>query len=440
MKEKLSTFQIILFVILGFAIIIGVLVFSFQRSKSENTSAPVTMWGTLPGTVIRELSEKINEAKRDSLVLNYVEFTAEEFEAKLIEALASGTGPDLIVLNDDLLVKHENKLAIIPYESFPQKTFKDTFIEAGDILLKKDGIVGFPWVVDPLVMYYNKSILNSEGVAVPPKFWDEVLALVPTLVKKDATFNISRAVVSFGEFRNVTNAKDIFATLVMQAGNPIVTRNYAPAETFERTEFISIFADRLGFNLVPAEAALTFFTQFSNPAKASYSWNRGLPSSQAMFLSGDLIFYFGFASEYEILQRKNPNLNFDVAIIPQSRTVQNQKTTYGDLYMVGLIKNSPNIASAFNAAYMLTLPENIATLSSIMNLPPVRRDLLVGKNDNAALQTFYSSALITKPFVDPSVKDTTAIWTNMVESIVSGRSSESDAVLRADSEMDKFLK
>lgn len=439
MKEKISTFQIILFVALGFAIIIGVMIFSFQRSTSTQQTGPVTMWGTLPSDVIRELTDKINEVKQDTINLNYVEFTALEFEQKLIEALAAGAGPDVVVFNDDLLVRHENKLSPIAYEFYPQKTFKDTFIEAGDVLLKTDSVSGLPWIVDPMVMYYNRSILNTEGIALPPKYWDEFLTLVPRLVRSNSSFNIQRAALSLGEFRNVKYAKEIFATLVMQAGNPIFQRNYVPTDSFERTEFISTFADRLGFPVVPAEAALTYFTQFSNPTKTSYTWNRALPNSEEMFLAGDLVFYFGLASEYKNLQRKNPNLNFDVAMMPQSRS-SNQNITYADLYFIGFIKNSPNLQNAFNAAYTLTSPENIGNLSSIMNLPPVRRDLLVHKNDNAALQTFYSSALIAKPFVDPNVQETSRIWTDMVESVISGRSNETDAVIRADAEIEKYLK
>ena len=439
MKEKISTFQIILFVVLGFAIIIGVLVFSFQKSSSTKQTGPVTMWGTLPSDIVRQLTEKINEAKQDSINLNYVEFTAVEFEQKLIEALASGTGPDMIVINDDLLVEHENKLSTIAYEFYPQKTFKDTFVEAGDVLLKNDGISGLPWIIDPMVMYYNRSILNTEGISLPPKYWSDFLTLVPSLVKKDSSFNLQRAALSLGEFRNVKYAKEIFATMIMQAGNPIITRNYTPADSFERTEFISTFADRLGFSVVPAEAALSYFVQFSNPTKTAYTWNRALPNSEDMFLSGDLVFYFGLASEYQNLQKKNPNLNFDVAIMPQSQST-GAKITYADLYTIGFIKNSPNLQNAFNVGYMLTSPENVSILSSIMNLPPVRRDLLVNKNDNAALQTFYSSALIAKTFLDPSAQDTTRIWTDMIESVISGRTNENDAILRANAELKKYLK
>jgi ABC-type glycerol-3-phosphate transport system substrate-binding protein len=439
MKEKVSTFQIILFVVLGFAILIGVLMFSFQRSKSSNQTANVSLWGTVPSELILSLTDKINEAKRDAINMTYTEFSPTDFEQKLIEALASGTGPDMVVFNNDLVIKHENKLATITYEFYPQKTFKDTFVDAGDVLLKNDGITGFPWMIDPLVMYYNRTILNNEGIAVPPKYWDEFISLVPTLVTKDSTFNISQSAVSFGEFRNVKNAREIFMTLVMQAGNPLITRNVSPADTFERTEFISLFSERLGFNLVPAEAALTFFTQFSNPAKLSYSWNRSLPNSEEMFLSGELAFYFGRASEYRDLQRKNPNLNFDATLMPQSRATD-KKVVYADLNFIGLVKSSPNLQSAFNAAFLLTNYDNIAALSEITALPPVRSDLLTNKNDNAVLQSFYSSALIAQPFLDPSVPDTTRILTNMVESVVSGSLGESEAVTRAGSEIKKYLK
>ena len=50
--------------------------------------------------------------------------------------------------------------------------------------------------------------------------------------------------------------------------------------------------------------------------------------------------YFGFASEYPVLQRKNPNLDFDVALIPQdeNRPASVQATSYGRINALALVK------------------------------------------------------------------------------------------------------
>ncbi len=43
-----------------------------------------------------------------------------------------------------------------------------------------------------------------------------------------------------------------------------------------------------------------------------------MSDSKNMFLAGDLALYFGFASELDDLKNKNPNLNFDVTLFPQT--------------------------------------------------------------------------------------------------------------------------
>lgn len=441
MKSKSSTFQIILYVVLVLAIIVGVLLFSIRRTNSNQGASPVTMWGTLPEQIIRELTEAINLAERDSVNITYTEFSETNFEENLVEALAAGNGPDMVLMKDDLLLRHENKLYTIGYDFYPQKTFKETFVESGDVLLKEDGITGLPYLIDPMVMYWNRSLLNSSGISNPPKTWNEFTQLIPRIVQKDATFNISKAAISMGEFRNIKNAKEILIGLIMQAGNPIVSRNFdGDPESVGYQPFVLTFNERLGFSAKPAEAAVSFFTQFSNPNKEIYSWNRALPNSEEMFLAGDLAFYFGFASEYTNLQRKNPNLNFDVTMIPQSQTENGVKKTYGDMVFVGLVKSSPNLSGAFDAAVKITNADNIQMISDLMNLPPVRRDLLVDQHSNSALQVFGDSALVAQPFVDPNDIKTDKILSDMIESFVSGRSSMSEVLLRAESQMQELLK
>ncbi len=434
MNEKKSPFQIILFAVLVIAIIAGVLVFSMQRQNQANTGEPVTIWGTINQEVFSVYLNQINENVRDSIKATYREIEDDKFESVLVEALASGTGPDMVIMKDEWLAKHENKLYTIGYDYLPQKTFKDTFIDAGNILLKQNGISGFPFIIDPLVMYYNKATLNSAGLAFAPKYWDEFLKNVPGLVRKDTSFNISKSAVALGEYRNIKNAKEILVTMIMQAGNPIVSRNVAGQGA---GAFAINLEGRNGFAVAPADAALNYYTQFSNPSKTLYSWNRALPNSDEMFLSGNLAFYFGLASEYFTIQRKNPNLNYDVAVIPQSRSSDN-KLTYGDLYFLAILNNSKNIGGAFTAANTLTSNVNLKLLANILSLPAVRRDLLVEVNSNSVLQNFNLSALIAVPFIDPDANKTSKIFSDMVESYTSGRSLISEAIERAQNELNQI--
>ncbi|MCD5396682.1 MAG: hypothetical protein LRZ98_00730 [Candidatus Pacebacteria bacterium] len=44
-----------------------------------------------------------------------------------------------------------------------------------------------------------------------------------------------------------------------------------------------------------------------------------MPNSRDVFLSGKLATYFGFSSELRGLRLKNPNLNFDIAMVPNPK-------------------------------------------------------------------------------------------------------------------------
>lgn len=433
MKNKLSSFQIILFGFLIFIIIAGVIVFSAQKGDVNKAIATVEVWGTIPESDITELLNEVDKVDRDSLSINYSEIPEDQLEEVFVEAVASGSGPDIVIFTDDYLVKHENKLYPIGYEFYSQQNYKDTFIEAGDILLTSTHIVGLPYIIDPLVLYINRTSLNAAGISTPPKYWDQLFEMVPKLTKVDDSFGVIEAGVALGEYENISHSKEILTTLIRQAGNSVVIRDIDNI-------FKNIFSQRLGYPVNPSDAAVSFYTQFSNPTLGTYSWNRSLPSSREMFISGDLAYYIGYASEFSDIQRDNPNLNFGVTTLPQSRSGEDNISVGSKLYFLGLVRNSDNLEAAFDTVVKLTSKQDMEILANINNLPPVRRDMLVNRNDNAVLQTFNQSALISRVFPDPNNEQTDIIFSDMIRSYTSGRSSLNQVILRADSQLDDLLK
>jgi ABC-type glycerol-3-phosphate transport system substrate-binding protein len=427
MESKLSPFQLIMFVVLIVLILVAVAIFAFRNNRSNSETALVSMWGTVDINLINELQNEINEAKRGTINLAYTQKRPETFEAEMVEALAAGNAPDIFLMPDNILLKQQNKLFKIPYTNYSQRDFKTNFIEGSEILLTRDGSWGLPFMVDPLILYWNRAKLNNAGLGNPPEYWDDFIDLVPKLVVRDSSLNIQDAAVSLGEYKNIKNAKGIFLTLVMQAGNPIVALgvNDSGEERYQVT-----FVDRFGFPVRPADAALTFFAQFSNPTKDVYTWNRSLPNSDEMFLANDLAFYFGYASEYKSILEKNPNLNFDVAVVPQSKSSEAKKTI-ANFYFLTISKNTPNLANAYAAMNILTGKEAQELFAKITDLPPVRRDILSLKQEDSVNETFYKSALISKSFLDPDPVETSKILSEMVESFTSSRARLTESVDRA---------
>lgn len=416
-----SNFQIILLLAFGFFAVIAIFIFSGTIplfKSNEGISGNVLIWGTLPQSAMDPVLGEIAEENSD-VKIEYVEKTPSNFDKEFIEALASGSGPDLFLLSQDYILRYSNKIFAIPYTSLSEREFKDTYVQEGELYLTGDGILALPLSLDPMVMYWNRDIFSSEGVATPPSYWDELPALAAKLTKKDAAGNITRSAVALGDYKNVNYAKDIIATLFLQLGNSIVARDAEgkPRETLAESEA----GARLG------ESVLRFYTEFADPAKPTYSWNRSISSSKQAFIAGRAGLYFGYASEILELREKNPHLNFDVARIPQVRDAK-AKANFGRLQGMAITKASQNPRAAFYVAGLLSSSEFAGMLSENLYLPPARRDLLSVKPSDPYLSIFYDNALTARAWLDPSPFETDAVFGETINNILSGRFRPSEAL------------
>lgn len=429
---KAGGFQMVILGLFGFFLLAGAISFAtFRSSGGEDIQIdPVSMWGTLPEAQVTQLVGRMKNDLGITIPLTYTEFSEESFDQELIEALAAGEGPDMMIISQDRIMRHRDKLVPIPFESFPERAFKDRYVEEGELFLTQDGILAFPFILDPMVLYWNRTLFSNAGIARPPFFWDELFTLTNQLTRTDDRGTILESTIALGEYTNVRHAKEIVATLVLQAGNGIVGQTNQGIR--------SILSNRISGAEVPAEAALRFYTEFANPIKPVYSWNRSLPDSQDMFLAGDLAMYVGFASELFVLQEKNPNLNFDVTSLPQIQGREAQKT-FGHMGGIGILKNSPRIASAFQAMTLLLDTPAVEVWQDITQLPPPRRDILAEQPGDAYMSVFYKEALIADAFLDPDKTQTNTIFRGMIEDVTSGVRDISEAVTDAHAKIDQLL-
>jgi len=427
----MTKFQLVLTGIFGAFLIVGVIIFSSYRGNSGDTIS-VVIWGTIPQTTFFDVIKETSLHQSKEFNLQYVQKTEAEFDADFIEALASGNGPDVFMLGSEKILKHRNKTFAIPYDIFTARQFKDSFIEGAEIYMAPEGVLALPVSVNPLVMYWNRTIFTAVKITEPPKYWDEFYNLANQISKKDGALNISRSAVAFGEFGNITHAKEIIINLAMQAGTPITKWDE------NNSKVVNVFADSFNKSTIPAEAAVNFYTEFSNPAKPSYSWNRSLNNSTNYFLGGDLALYFGFANEISNLQIKNPNLNFDVASVPISRE-GGVNVSYAKFNAFAITKASKNLNAAFTVISILSGVEGSNAFSKVLRLPPARRDLLGKKPVNSYESVFYDSAIRAKAWLDPSKEESDVVFRSMIESITSGRARTGEAVNRASRELSSLL-
>lgn len=431
MKEESSPFQLIVLGIFGLMAVAGVLYFSMAGfSTNDNTLGPIRIWGTIDdagfNAVIRQLAE--DDARLSQVV--YERRDVRTYQTELVEALASGKGPDLFLLTNDYVYKHEDKLFPIPYDRLPLRTFEETFVDGASVFLTPQGAVGIPIAVDPMVLYWNKDLLAADGFVSPPKYWDELFTIAEKVTRKDEAKTIQTSAVSFGEYTNVLHAKDILATLIMQANGEIVVRE-------EDGRVRSRIASALTETQQPAQSALRFFTEFANPTKTVYSWNRSLPNSRDAFIAGDLALYVGFAGELPLLKSQNPNLSFSVAPLPQVRGTS-RAVTYGRMYALAIPKTAANPANALSAAFLIASRTTSELLAEARGTPSPRRDILIEQKDGTD-SVFRDSAIIARTWLDPDPARTGDIFRDMVESVTTGARRLADSVKEADRALSDML-
>lgn len=419
--------------------IIGLLVFGGIlpgfRATPGGSGGTIVLWGTIPpNPQLDAIVSDLNTQYASSFRLVYVAKDPITFDSDLVQALATGQGPDIFFLNHESIGTDANKATLIPYSSYPARTFADSFVDGASIFQTSKGSIAIPLYVDPLLMYYNKDLLTNAGLAEVPANWSAILLATKSLTKADAQGNLAQSTISLGEFANNKNAKDILDTLILQAGNPIVSLDPADKPQINLGQ-----GSVEGSGLAPDRSAIDFFTQFANPAKTTYTWNRSLPEANTAFINGTLTFYLGFGSELANLSNRNPHLLFDVATIPQRNDPGSRALTFGRFTGLAISIQSQKANYALQAIQILTGPVYAGRLAALAGMAPVRRDLLAAGTADPKQAVIFKSALFAKAWLDPNPVATGKIFSDMISSIMTGLADSGQAVSIAGSELNNLF-
>lgn len=432
---ELRPFQIGLLAVFGVLALIGLVMFAnfkgFGRTAADFGS--VTIWGTLPQDSIDGPLSTFKKGRKEYANVDYVERRADTFDADLADAIASGNGPDLIIISQEHLIEEQNRLTLIPSSSISERTYRDTYLPVYELFLTQGGSYGIPFVIDPLVLYYNRTILASAGASQAPRTWEAVTGLSPAITRASDAQTITRATVALGSYENVENARAILSLLFFQAGN-----NITAASSIGLRSTIGSRSDDV-FGSTPAASALNFYTEFANPAKTTYSWNRSLPNSRQAFITGDLALYPGFASEQRTLAASNPNLDFDMAAIPQPGTATT-RVTFAKAYVLAIPKASGNTEGAFEVAQAFAGRDLMGAMARSLGMAPAARSLLTPSNEDIYEPIYYPEALIARIWLSPLPTETDTVFASMIDNVSSGRQGAEQALITAGQALDAALR
>lgn len=431
MDNSKKTFQYVLMGFFIFMLLLAAILFIAVKAKPKDGKnvlvGSIEIWGTLPFNAIGSVASQIATAHKD-LKVNYREFPESSFDTTFVEALAAGGGPDLIILPSDDIVKQKNRITVLPVTVYPPALFKSTFVEAGDAFLLPWGVFGVPFAADPLVMYYNRDLLSTNYFVKPADTWEELDIQLPKLVSVDPiTGKVNQAAIALGSYKNISAPDDIISSLIMQSGGSLVA--------FENNRYVSkLRSAGKDVTKIPASDALDFFLSFSDPTKSRYTWSPASTNAREAFLSGALAYYIGYASEYQNLKKRNPNLNFDISLLPQPKGAR-LKIQKGQVYGIAMVRSTKKQELSLAVMQLFGDAKIVSPALTFLGIAPVTKSALSDIPSDSVSEIIYKSTIVTKSWLVPGRPFISDVFRSLVNDIQSGIGTQSQAISIADAKL-----
>lgn len=402
----------------------------FQESP---LSGNVTVWVFSEYEDVMQRAANIWRARFPGVVLTIEARPREDYEINLLNALAAGKGPDVFMVDHADLPRFMDKILPFSAEGLFVEEFRNTAADSlvADLVNADSQLLGVPVFLDTLALYYNRDHLNAANLPNPPVTWEEFREQSILLTERSPSGSISRSGAAIGTSANVRHFADIFATLILQTGNPLINR-----ATGEVTLGDGKFRDARG-ELV-GTSALQFYTSFANPLEKAYTWNSALPGSLEAFALGRASFYIGYASDLQLIVRANPHLNFRVAQLPQLIRGERKSIAAYPAMVVSRLSLAPNLAWAFAEFQFSAGTQKF--VAEALGLAPARRDLATSRPPNPILSPFYNQVLSSLSWAAPQGMKVEKIFGDMIDAVNRAQSSPASAVDRADTQLEFLMR
>lgn len=283
--------------------------------QTQGYKVDLEVWGLFDESV--DYAEIINQYRKINPYvgdIKYRKFTPETYSRDLLEALASGKGPDIFLIHNSWVPSYLDRIEPAPKPIMSQQEVEATFTDVvAQDFVHEGSVYGLPLSVDSLALYYNKDLFNAAGITQPPKTWLELEEAARKLTILDANGTIAQAGVALGTAQNINRATDVLSMIMMQLGTEFPKNSQSVARFEQGT------VGEGGQTVLSGEQALGYYVQFSKLSGPLYTWNARMHNSLEAFEGGRLGMMFNYSYQAATLKSKNPKLSFGVAEVPQAK-------------------------------------------------------------------------------------------------------------------------
>ncbi len=391
---------------------------------SPSTSGPIKieMWGVGDRQSAFEEAFSAFSKLHSNVSIRYTEKKAESYETDLVNALAAGKGPDIIMIQNTWLPKHYDKLAPMPTTKFSMTDLRNLFPRVIEQDFAPNGtIYGLPLYIDTLALLYNKDIFDNKAIAVTPKTWEEVQAAILKIrvLQKN---NLKLAGAAIGGSQNINSNSDLMSLLMLQTGVEMTDKDFTRAT----------FAGK-------GLQSLDFYIKFSDPKYKYYTWNNKMPNSLEAFASGQVAMIFNYASNFRVIKEKNPFLRIGVGAMPQPANLDS-RVDFPNYYGFGVSLGSKNKDISWDfIKFLTTNPSQSAKYLEIAKHSPALRSIINTELGDDEAGIFAKQALTARSWPQIDNKAIDNIFSEMIESSVTGALTKLQALQKAENAVTELM-
>lgn len=386
----------------GIVLIFLLLIITGIGIRPERTRTALNVWG-IDDPVFFETAIKAFTDDFPGVEIIYKEVEEENYEQYLIDSLAAGVGPDIFMFRSDWIGRHRNKIVSAPEKVLTIDQFQNIFpqVVIQDFVVDSK-IYASPLFIDTLVLFYNKDLFDIRGIALPPNNWVSFQNTIRRGV--GASFG--------GPSPRVARAGDILNALMMQFGADLRLQNKS---------FVVFGAG--------GTSAINTYTSVSSPAVDTYT---GFAREQIGMI-------IDFQSAKSKINSLNPNLNFNVAPLPQFNTLT--PVVPAKYYGLAVSHQSDSPLVAWEFINFITTNVRVAENYLIVsNRPPALRSLIQTYIGTPSHGVFASQALIARSWNMPHREEVLGIFNQMIQSILNRQTTRQQALLEAENKINNLIK
>lgn len=406
------------------AVIVGAVLLANPFKEPAPAPATLEFWSVFDDSdVFDSLIAQYKEIS-PSITINYSKKNIVSYEQDLVNALATGRGPDIFSIHNTWLPKHITKLAPAAETLISAKRFSELFVDvAYKDFVDEGAIYALPLTVDTLALFYNKDLFNSAGIAMPPQTWAEFNSAVEKLTQRDNKNNILKSGAALGTAKNINRSTDILMALMLQSGATMISADRNTA-TFDQ----SVSAQGGSFN--PGRQALIFYTNFASPGLKVYTWNQYQNYSIDAFVEGKVAMILSYNYQLPLIKARAAHLEMGVAPLPQISSTS-KKVTFANYWAQAVGRGSKNQVEAWKFLAWLSSPEISRQYLELTEKPAARRDLIEEQKSDANLGVFAQQALTAESWWEKDNLAIEGIFADMIEVVNTGKVTAENALRQA---------